>query len=100
MLVHCFAGCGAADVIAAVGLDMADLFPPREGQRVPSATWRRVPRLPAQDALLLLDGEAWFVEVAARRLAAGEIITNDCRGELGLAASRISVVRLAWMAAS
>src|SRR5947209_4630162 len=25
-LVHCFAGCGSADVVAAVGLQLADLF--------------------------------------------------------------------------
>lgn len=28
VLVHCFAGCGAAAVVAAVGLDLKDLFPP------------------------------------------------------------------------
>jgi hypothetical protein len=28
VLVHCFAGCGVADVVAAVGLDLQDLFPP------------------------------------------------------------------------
>lgn len=29
VLVHCFAGCSAAEVIAAVGLEMSDLFPQR-----------------------------------------------------------------------
>lgn len=27
VLVHCFAGCGALDVISAVGLEWSDLFP-------------------------------------------------------------------------
>ncbi len=27
VLVHCFAGCGAGDVVAAVGLRLSDLFP-------------------------------------------------------------------------
>ena len=27
VLVHCFAGCPAADVVAALGLTMRDLFP-------------------------------------------------------------------------
>ncbi|MDP7193587.1 MAG: hypothetical protein QF734_09835 [Arenicellales bacterium] len=27
-LVHCFAGCGAADVLASVGLQLSDLYPP------------------------------------------------------------------------
>jgi 5S rRNA maturation endonuclease (ribonuclease M5) len=29
-LVHCQAGCGVADVLAAVGLTLADLFPPKD----------------------------------------------------------------------
>jgi hypothetical protein len=31
VLLHCHAGCSAADVAAAAGLALADLFPPREG---------------------------------------------------------------------
>lgn len=27
VLVHCFAGCGATDVMAAVGMTLADLYP-------------------------------------------------------------------------
>ena len=30
VLVHCFAGCGALDVITAVGLEWSDLFPPSD----------------------------------------------------------------------
>lgn len=30
LLIHCFAGCGAADVVEAIGLQMRDLFPPDE----------------------------------------------------------------------
>ncbi len=28
VLLHCFTGCSTADVLAAVGLEFADLFPP------------------------------------------------------------------------
>lgn len=31
VLIHCFAGCGAGDVLAAVGMSMRDLFPRRTG---------------------------------------------------------------------
>jgi hypothetical protein len=32
ILLHCFAGCAVSDVVAAVGMDIADLFPqPLEG---------------------------------------------------------------------
>lgn len=29
ILVHCFAGCGVSEVVAAVGLEVSDLFPPQ-----------------------------------------------------------------------
>lgn len=29
-LIHCFAGCGAVDVVEALGLDMGALFPPTD----------------------------------------------------------------------
>lgn len=32
VLIHCFAGCSAADVLAAVGLTLGDLFPERLGE--------------------------------------------------------------------
>ena len=30
ILIHCFAGCAAGDVVSAVGLKLSDLFPPRD----------------------------------------------------------------------
>ncbi|GJH04487.1 DNA primase [Paraburkholderia terrae] len=30
LLLHCFAGCEIDDIVAAVGLDLSDLFPPRK----------------------------------------------------------------------
>jgi DNA primase len=32
ILVHCFAGCGACDVVESVGLTMSELFPERLGE--------------------------------------------------------------------
>lgn len=29
-LIHCFAGCGAVDVLAAIGLELQDLYPPTD----------------------------------------------------------------------
>ncbi|QJX01815.1 virulence-associated protein E [Alcanivorax sp. IO_7] len=39
ILIHCFAGCEAGDVVAAVGLTLADLFPKQPGR--PGNHWRR-----------------------------------------------------------
>lgn len=41
VLVHCFAGCGALDVISAVGLEWADLFPEDLTQNYQPAIRRR-----------------------------------------------------------
>ncbi len=30
ILIHCFAGCGAAEVAAAIGVNLSDLFPPTD----------------------------------------------------------------------
>ncbi|WP_193940525.1 DNA primase [Parahaliea mediterranea] len=32
-LIHCFAGCGAVDVLAAIGLEVCDLYPPTDHYR-------------------------------------------------------------------
>lgn len=60
VLVKCFAGCGAADVVAAVGLNMSDLFPARlpEHQYRPSRS-----RIPAGDLLEVIDHEALVVSM-------------------------------------
>jgi DNA primase len=37
ILLHCFAGCGAGDVMAAIGLSLSDLFPDKDGKK----DWRK-----------------------------------------------------------
>jgi hypothetical protein len=41
LLVHCFAGCGAADVVAAVGLTLADLCTGPHGHYLPGRNSRQ-----------------------------------------------------------
>src|SRR5260370_25238921 len=68
VLVHCFAGCPVADVVAAIGLELHDLFPPRtaahgvKGERRP---------FPASDVLRSVAFEVLIVAVAASRLGDG-----------------------------
>ena len=91
VLLHCFAGCGVASIVAAMGLDMADLFPPRTlSGREP----KRTPRLltPAQ-ALELLDSEALLVAVAAANVAHGVVLTQADRERIAQAARRIGWLR-------
>ena len=83
VLVHCFAGCGAAEIVAAVGLELSDLFPPRPGATgdVTARDGHRQARmrcgLTASEAATLLSRDATTVAVAAANVAAGTALTPD-----------------------
>lgn len=102
VLIYCFAGCGASDVVSALGLDFADLFPPRQNATYSSPKTRSrtrvAPRISAADALRQLDHEALVVELIAHRLAKGDQAEKHC-SDLDLAAGRIAAIRTRWEAA-
>ena len=83
-LVHCFAGCSAVDILAAVDMDIADLFPPRQHHGKPE----RRP-FPAVDVLRCIAFESLVVSAAAVALLAGEPFGPAERERLILATSRI-----------
>ncbi|GAB1394908.1 hypothetical protein MASR1M60_30720 [Rhodocyclaceae bacterium] len=85
VLLHCFAGCSAAEVVGAVGLEMQDLFPPRE---ISHAGPERRP-FPAADALRAVGFEAMVVVAAATAMVSGEPLAAVDRERLLLASSRI-----------
>jgi CHC2 zinc finger len=87
VLVHCFAGCSVDDVVAAVGLGLEDLFPPRQ-ELVQQPRMQRV-RLPATDVLRCLHNEALVVMVAAHNVAQGVRLTDEDRDRLRTAWQRI-----------
>lgn len=91
VLVYCFAGCGAAAVVAALGLEMTDLFPPKEKTgREPT----RYPRLlTASQALELLEREALLVTVAAANVRHGVALSQSDIDRLTQAAGRIAWLR-------
>lgn len=60
VLVHCFGGCSVEEVLAAVGLTFADLFPPRETHH--SKPERRP--FPAADVLRAIGFESIVVAAA------------------------------------
>ena len=88
ILLHCFAGCSAHEVVAAAGLDLADLFPPREDGRNAGKPERRP--FPATDALRAVAFEALVVSAAASAMLAGHPFTPADRERLSLAAARIN----------
>ena len=100
VLVHDFAGCGAIDVLDALGLEWSDLFPPDPAWTPATSisarqTKRRARRIPAADALELLEHESLVVEIIAHAIAQGEPVERHCQ-DLTSAAGRIAAVHSAW----
>lgn len=84
VLVHCFAECPVDDVLAAVGLEMDALFPPRSDP-LPRA---RRPWAP-MDVLRAIRMEALVAAVAASQLAQGADLTDNDRARLWTAVGRL-----------
>jgi hypothetical protein len=89
-LLHCFAGCAPTDVLAAVGLDLRDLFPDRPGEhrRSPSHS-----RIPAADTLAAIDHEVHVVAIIAADMLSHREIDPPTWDRLALAVERIGEAR-------
>ena len=85
ILLHCFSGCEAHEVLSAIGLDIHALFPEREIQY---GTPERRP-FPAADVLRAIGFEALVVAAAAKSLLTGQASTEVDRERLMLAVERI-----------
>lgn len=87
LLVKCWAGCGAAEVMQAVGLELRDLFPPKlPGERRPLRPGQRwVPR----DALEAVAREALLVLIVAEDVHRGHSPARADLHRLAQAAGRI-----------
>ena len=91
VLLKCWAGCSVGEVVAGMGLELSDLFPP--GDRPAGAPKRIAPLLTAMQALDLLHAEATLIAVLAANIGHGVPITSDEIQRALTAAGRIAVVR-------
>jgi len=97
VLFHCWAGCGAQDVLAAVGLDWSAVMPERvetlareseqNGRR--RYVSRPRPSFNAHDVLAAVAHEALIVAVAASNLAQGMQLSGRDHARLMQCASRL-----------
>jgi hypothetical protein len=85
ILIHDFALCAVDQILAAIGLDIASLFPERLGDRF---VRERRP-FPASDVLRCLSTECEIVAIAADNLAHGLALTDADRDRVRLASIRI-----------
>lgn len=84
ILLHCFAGCDVSDVLAAVGMDIRDLFPQALAHHIAP----RRAGLSAFDMAQVLRHELLIVELLAEDLANGREFPGF-RARAQLAADRI-----------
>ena len=91
VLLHCFGGCEVAEIVAAMGLELHDLFPPRDK---PTGTPKKIANLlTAGQALELLATETLFVAVAIGNFFHGMTLTQVDIDRLTTAAGRIALLR-------
>lgn len=88
VLLHCFAGCPSKDVIAAIGLELKDLFPQRNRHdyhtsKRPGERW--VPR----DVLAAVAREALITLLAAEATHRGDKLSHVDLDRLAKAAGRL-----------
>lgn len=75
VLVHCFGGCKADEVIAAVGVTWADLFPPRHWPDTPEQ--RRLQRRAIREVGWASALETLALEAAIVQLAAAQMLRDE-----------------------
>lgn len=92
VLVHCFGGCQAIEVLQAVGLSWSDVMPPRHWPESPDER-RKVRRAMQQAnwaaALEILSMEACVVQAAARQIERWRVLSKADDTRLAEAVQRI-----------
>ncbi|MDD3651511.1 hypothetical protein [Immundisolibacter sp.] len=88
-LLHCFAGCAAAEIVHAAGLELRDLYPERPAEHYAGpvhahSRWSR------SDVWLLLQHEAAIAAIVAADTAAGRPVSAEDAERAGLAADRLA----------
>ena len=79
VLLKCFAGCSAADVVGAVGLELADLFPRVEWQQTGThhAKPTRRPRVDWPALIAAVERDLLLVKIVLAQLARREAVKED-----------------------
>ncbi len=91
VLLHCFKGCEVSAIVSAVGLQLHDLFPPRD---VPPGAPKRTPRLlTASQANDLMMDELTFAAVAIGSASNGVELSEAARARLRKAAGTLNWLR-------
>jgi hypothetical protein len=90
VLLKCWAGCGAADIVGAVGLTLSDLFPRRNDHH--QAPIRKRDRWNPRDVIGLVLREAAVILIAANDIRDGLKLSDEDHQRLVQACGRISAL--------
>lgn len=91
VLLHCFAGCEVREVVAAIDLELHDLYTLRDA--IPGAPKKIAKLLTAGQALELLATEAMVVFASAATLLNGRALTIADKDRLLASVGRINFLR-------
>lgn len=87
ILVHCFAGCSAADVLEAVGMTFSDLYPDKFQSAYASALGAR--KMPKPKPAFDVSQERLILQMAIADLQAGLPLSMEDRARVEVARSRV-----------
>lgn len=90
VLLKCWQGCDVDQIVAALGLELTDLFPQRESH---GRSLQRRRLISAAQALDLIHDEAQLIALCAANIAHGVQLTDDDRTRCLTAAGRIAYLR-------
>ena len=77
ILLKCWAGCGAADVVHAVGLELKDLFTPSNDHRIKRKPYAQRLHIEQRDMLRLMSKDLDIVCLCAGDVRRGEFKKSD-----------------------
>ncbi|QXP90021.1 DNA primase [Methylococcus capsulatus] len=94
ILVHDFAGCPVEDVLAAVGLEVKDLFPPRDPPPEGFRPRHGIPEHRARDLIRLAAREAGIASIVIQDILSGNgTSVDDCQRALRAAETLAEIAR-------
>lgn len=98
VLINCFAGCAAIDVVHALGMTLADLFPRRINDKMSPEEKAELHEISMRSkwsaALGVLDRESLVVYMVAEKIRKGGNLDERTVHRVAVAANRISEARV------
>ena len=91
VLLHCFGGCETAEIVASMGLELHELFPPRD--KLTGTPKKIANLLTAGQALELLHTETTLIAIALTNFFKGTAVAETDMTRLRQAAGRIALLR-------